>query len=153
MPPKARIVASSSSGKKRPRLRTTDKRRRQRGLSSCRVEKDAVTVPRYHIAVAKRTQQMRKCRSLCPGSGGRLQKPRRVEIAQHRASPVRVGLLVESVAELGRAVQPLGVPADMLAGDRDAGLGAVQLEHRLILPGEDGKLRVHVRIGQALAGG
>ena len=59
--------------------------------------------------------------------------PGRVEFGEHRQHARRVGLLVDRVAELGRAGQALGVPADMLARHVDAGLVAIMVEHRVVM--------------------
>src|SRR3954466_14754409 len=53
-------------------------------------------------------------------SGSGAGSPGRIEIGQHRLDAIGVRLLVHRVAELGRAGQALGVPADMLAHHVDA---------------------------------
>ena len=58
----------------------------------------------------------------------------------------RIVLLIDAIAQLGRAGQALGVPADMLAGEVDAGLRAVEPQHLVILLKHGRKLLVEARV-------
>src|SRR5262249_5225365 len=86
-------------------------------------------------------------------SGGRLLlDERRVEIVDHRLYPLRVLALVDRRAELRRAVQPLGIPGDVLARDARARVGPVMLEHGVVVAEHDRHLLGERRVGEALAG-
>jgi hypothetical protein len=55
---------------------------------------------------------------------------------------------VDEVPELGRAVQPLGVPAQVLAGDLGAGVLAVVRQHRPLVLDQHRVLLVDLGIGR-----
>src|SRR5690348_11946392 len=86
------------------------------------------------------------------GMLGRLGYQRRIKLADHRLDARRVFRAIDGRAKLGRARQPLRVPADMLARNAAADRGAVMAEHVVVVAEQGVALDRERRVRQALAG-
>src|SRR5260221_13668803 len=77
------------------------------------------------------------CGAPVPASSGSALEQRLVERAQQLLDPGHLVGLVDRGAEFGGAGQPFRIPAEMLAGYAQAGLGAVMAQHLIVMTQHD----------------